>query len=159
MAVCAEAGQKTEEEASCLADERASLLLELGGAKDELFDFRAEVAKEKKAMEEDFNASCDVIFNYGYGCCAFAHNICGSKPRIPTGMPDTSKPLPSEFFVNPRCPPSAAPEAPTTDSGATIGEELLAEVLLTTEDGLSIELELLAIVDGENEEPNVAAKS
>ena len=30
-------------------------------------------------MEEDFDIGFDVIFNYGYGCCAFAHNICGSE--------------------------------------------------------------------------------
>ena len=59
-------------------------------------------------MEEEFDASSDVIFNYGYGCCAFTHNICESKPMIPAGMPDTSKPLPLEFFINPRCPPSAS---------------------------------------------------
>ena len=135
------------------------MLLELGGAKDELFDLWEKVAKEKKAMEEDFDVSCDVIFNYGYCCCAFAHNICGSKPWIPTGMPDKSKPLPLEFFVNPRCPPSAALEALATDYGATIGEELLVQVLPTTKDGLSVESEPSAIVDGENEEPNVAAKS
>ena len=45
-----------------------------------------------------------VIFNYGYDCCAFAHNICGSKPRIPNRMSGTSQPLSPEFFINPRCP-------------------------------------------------------
>ena len=30
---------------------------------------------ERKAMEEEFDVSGDVIFNYGYGYCAFAHNI------------------------------------------------------------------------------------
>ena len=34
-----------------------------------------------------------MIFNYGYGCCAFAHNICGSQPMVPDRMPDTYKPL------------------------------------------------------------------
>ena len=46
-----------------------------------------------------------MIFNYNYGCCAFAHNICGSQPEVPDGMPNTSKPLSPEFFINPRCPP------------------------------------------------------
>ena len=32
-----------------------------------------------------------MIFNYGYACCAFADNICGSQPKVPDGMPDTSK--------------------------------------------------------------------
>ena len=34
-----------------------------------------------------------MIFNYGNGYCAFAHNICGSQLVVPDGMPDTSKPL------------------------------------------------------------------
>ena len=41
-----------------------------------------------------------MIFNYGYGCCAFAHNICGSQLVVPDGMPDTYKPLSPEFFIN-----------------------------------------------------------
>ena len=57
-----------------------------------------------------------MIFNYGYGCCAFAHNICGSHPEVPDKMPDTSKPLSPEFFINHRCPPSVVPaEAASTD--------------------------------------------
>ena len=55
---------------------------------------------EKKAMEDEFDPSGDVIFNYGYGCCAFAHNICESEPMIPIGVPDTKKALPPEFFIN-----------------------------------------------------------
>ena len=50
-----------------------------------------------------------MIFNYGYGCCAFAHNICGSHPVVPDGMPDTSKTLSPEFFINPRCPLGVVP--------------------------------------------------
>ena len=57
-----------------------------------------------------------MIFNYGYGCCAFAHNICGSQPVVPDGMPDTSKPLSPKFFINPQCPPGTVPaEAVTSD--------------------------------------------
>ena len=56
-----------------------------------------------EAFEEGFN----VIFNYGFGCCAFAHNICESQSEVPDGMPDTSKPLSPEFFIKPRCPPGA----------------------------------------------------
>ena len=59
------------------------------------------MAKERKAIEEEFDVSSDVIFNYGYGCCAFVCNICGSKPMIPVGIPNTSKLLPPEFFINP----------------------------------------------------------
>ena len=68
--------------------------MELGASKDELSDFQAKVTMEKKAMKEEFDVSGDVIFNYGYGCCTFAHDICGSKPLILVGMPDTTKSLP-----------------------------------------------------------------
>ena len=95
LAASEEARRKAEDEASRLADERVSLLLKLGASKDELSTFWAEASKEKKAMEEAFNAGFDVVFNYGYGCCAFVHNICGSEPVIPNGMPDMSKPATS----------------------------------------------------------------
>ena len=70
LAVAEEARRKVEEEASCLDDERVSLLLELGSCKDELFTIRAEALKEKKAMEEAYEEGFNVILNYGYGCCA-----------------------------------------------------------------------------------------
>ena len=89
-----EAQWKAEDEASRLADERVSLLLELGASKDELAGVLAKAAKEKKVVEEAFDAGFDVIFNYGHECYAFAHNICESEPMIPDGMLDTSKPLP-----------------------------------------------------------------
>ena len=53
----------------------------------------AEALKEKRALDEAYEEGFDVIFNYGYGCYAFAHNICGSQPEVPDGMSDTSKPL------------------------------------------------------------------
>ena len=68
---------------------------------------RAEALKEKKAMEEAYEEGFNVIFNYGYGCCAFAHNIGGSKPEVPDGVADTSKSLSLEFFINPQCLPGA----------------------------------------------------
>ena len=55
-----------------------------------------------------------MIFNYGYGCCAFSHSIYGSLPVLPNGMPNTSNPLSLEFFINPRCPPSVVPAEPAT---------------------------------------------
>ena len=64
---------------------------------------RAETLKKKKALEEAYEEGFDVIFNYGYDCCAFAHNICRSQLEVPDGMSDTSKPLSLEFFINPRC--------------------------------------------------------
>ena len=104
LAASEEARRKAEDEVSRLVDERVSLLLELGANKDELSAFQAEASKEQKAVEEAFDAGFNVIFNYGYGCCAFAHNIYGSEPVILDRMLDTSKPLPLEFFINPRCP-------------------------------------------------------
>ena len=65
---------------------------------------QAHALKEKKALKEAYEEGFDVIFNYGYGCCAFAHNICGSKPVVADGMSDTSKPLSPEFFIDPRRP-------------------------------------------------------
>ena len=58
-----------------------------------MFAIWAEALKEKEALREAYEEGFDVIFNYGYGCCAFAHNICGSQPEVPDGMSDTSKPL------------------------------------------------------------------
>ena len=111
-----------EDEASRLATDRVSLLLELGASKDELAGVRVEAAKEKKVAEEAFDAGFDLIFNYGYGCYAFARDICGSEPVIPDRMPDTSKPLPPKFFINPRCPPSAAPGVHTIDPDVDVRE-------------------------------------
>ena len=77
LAVVEEGRRKAEDEASHLADERVSLLLELGTCKDEVFAIQAEALKEKKTIEEAYEEGFDVIFNYGYGCCAFSH-IYGS---------------------------------------------------------------------------------
>ena len=38
----------------------------------------------------------------------FKNNICGGLPKIPYDMPDSANPLPPEFFVNPRYPPTLA---------------------------------------------------
>ena len=77
-------------------------------------------------MEAEFDASSDVIFNYGYGCCAYAHDIHGSKPKIPPRMPDTSTPLTPEFFVNPRCPLGSSFSLSTAEPVET-AEEALAD--------------------------------
>ena len=100
-----EACRRVEEENSRLTDERLSILVELGATKDDFTAFREKSFAERSALETEFDASSDVIFNYGYGCCALAHDIHGSKPKIPHGMPDTATPLTSKFFVNPRCSP------------------------------------------------------
>ena len=78
---------------------------------------------DREVMEAEFDASGDTLFNYGYGCCVFTHNICGNKPQIPDGMPDPSVPLTIEFFANPRCPPSTSSAAPAPDPAAVSREE------------------------------------
>ena len=104
LAVLEEARQKAKDEASRLVVEQVSMLLELGTSKDDVSTLQAQVLKEKKALEEAYEEGFDLIFNYGYCCCAFAHNICGSQPVVPDGMPYTSKLLSLELFINPQCP-------------------------------------------------------
>ena len=60
-------------------------------------------------MEEDYQKALELIFTYGYGCCAFKHSIYGDRLEIPNDMLDSTDLFPLEFFVNPRCP-----LAPTT---------------------------------------------
>ena len=86
----------------------------------------------------EFDASRDVIFNYGYDCCAFAHDIRGSKPMIPTGMPDTSTPLTPEFFVNPQCPLGSSSVLSTAEPIKTVGEDLANKGLPGAEGGVDI---------------------
>ena len=93
MAVAGEACKKAEEENGRLADERLALVIELGTVKDEFIAFREKAAADRETMEAEFDSSGDALFNYGYGCCVFTHNICGSKPQIPDGMSDPSVPL------------------------------------------------------------------
>ena len=98
---------------------------------------QAQALKEKRALEEAYEEGFDVIFNYGYGCCAFTHNICGSHPVVPNGMPDMSKPLSLEFFINPRCPPNVVPtkaatiDVRTSEAMITPEREVLSTVLGT----------------------------
>ena len=93
---------------------------------------------KKSALEVEFDASSDVIFDYGYGCCAFAHDIRGSKPMISARIPDTSTPLPPEFFVNPRCPLSSLFVLPAAEPVETTGEDLPVKDLPTIEEGVDI---------------------
>ena len=138
------------EENCRLTAERLPLIMELKASKDELSAFQAKVTMEKKAMEKEFDTSGDVIFNYGYGCCAFVHNIFGSEPMILAGLPDTIKPLTPEFFINPRCPPSASSDLP---AATTIREEPQDKSPSTAIDGIDIPPEPPTRAD---EESNVA---
>ena len=65
-----------------MVDERVSLLLELGTCKDEMFTIRVEALKEKEALREAYEEGFNVIFNYGYGYCAFVLNFYGSQPEV-----------------------------------------------------------------------------
>ena len=97
--------RKVEEENGPLTNERLSLLIELGAIKEDFTAFRDKSFTEKSALEAEFDASSDVIFNYGYSYCDFTHDICGSKPMIPARMPDTSAPLTPEIFCESSMPP------------------------------------------------------
>ena len=91
------------------------MVIELGAVKDDFDVFQEKVAADREMMEAKFDSSGDTLFNYGYGCCAFTHNIRGSKLEIPYGMPNPSVPLTAEFFSNPRCPPGASAPASSLD--------------------------------------------
>ena len=94
---------------------RTSLLLEVRATKDEVSFLQSQAGKDKAGMEEDYQKALELIFAYGYGCCMFKHNIYDDQPKVLEGMPDSSDPLPSKFFANPRCPPvPAATKATTT---------------------------------------------
>ena len=46
----------------------------------------------------------------------FKHGIRGDRPRIPDGMPDSTNPLPQEFFANLGCLSALKPvEAKATE--------------------------------------------
>ena len=119
--------------------------------------FRVEAFKEKKPLEEEFNTGFDVIFNYVYGCCAFAHNICESKPGIPDEMSNTSKPLPPEFFINPRCPPGVVLVDAIVASEMGISEGVENSSIAKVKVGDNPDS--LSRVAGEREEPGVSGRS
>ena len=123
LASAGEACKEAEEENGRLVDERLALVLELGTVKDEFASFREKAVADREKMEAEFASSGDALFNYGYGCCFFMHNICESKPQIPDGMPDPSISLTSEFFSNPRYPPSILSATPVLDSAVGIEKE------------------------------------
>ena len=115
LSMAGEACTKTKEENNRLIDERLSLILELGTIKDDFATLQEKAVADREVMEVEFDASGDTLFNYGYGCCVFTHNICGSNPQIPDGMSDPSVPLTLEFFANLRCPLSTSSAAPAPD--------------------------------------------
>ena len=123
LAVAVEAYRKAKEENNRLADKGLALVMELGTIKDDFAAFRGKVVADREKMEVELYGSGDTLFNYGYGCCVFTHNICGSKPQIPDGMSDPSVSQTPEFFANPHCPPSISSAALTPDPAAVSMEQ------------------------------------
>ena len=144
LALAGDACKKAEEESSRLTDERLALIMELGTIKDEFAAFREKATTEIETMEAEFNSRGDVLFNYGYGCCVFTHNICGSKPHIPEGMPNPSVPLTPDFFANPRCPPGPSTAAPALDLIAVSGEDRSENSLAVAGEGTTLPMNLPA---------------
>ena len=132
LAAVGVACKKAEEENGYLADEKLALVIELGALKDEYAAFQEKAAADRDSMEAEFDSSGDKLFNYGYGCCAFAQNICGSKPEIPDGMPNPSVPLTAELFANPHCPSNTSAAASAPGSIVVIEEDRSAIILPTT---------------------------
>ena len=50
----------------------------------------------------------------------FKHNIYGSQSKVLDDIPDSSNPLPIEFFANPRCP-----QVPAVMEAATAEVDLI----------------------------------
>ena len=149
LSLTGEACTKVEEENSRLTDWRLSLILELGTIKDDFTELREKAVADREAMEAEFDVSGDTLCNYGYGCCVFTHNICGSKPQIPDGMSDPSVSLTLEFFSNPCCPLSTSSAAPAPDR-ATVGrEECPGNSLTAFEEEATLPMDLSASSDGE----------
>ena len=118
-----EACKKAKEENSHLVEEKLALVIELGAIKEDFVSFREKASVDREMMEAAFDSRCDTLFNYGYGCCAFAHDILGSKPEIPDGMLNPSVSLTTDFFANPRCPPGSSVVASSLDPVVVCGED------------------------------------
>ena len=98
--------------------------------------FHSQAGKDKEAMDEDYHKALEQIFPYGYRCCAFKHNIYGDQPGIPDVMPDSTDPLPPEFFANLGCPlaPTAI-EAKAIEVHLGVVVKDLVEVAVAEEQG------------------------
>ena len=142
-----EACKKTEEENSQLAEEKLALVIELGAVKDEFAAFREKAATDREMMEAAFDSSGDTLFNYGYGCCAFAHDIRGSMPEIPDGMPNPSVPLTADFFANPCCPPSLSATASSLDLVVVGGEDRSENSPSAASEGVALPMEAVLSTD------------
>ena len=75
LSMAGEGCTKAEEENIRLTDERLSLILELRTIKDDFSALRKKALTDREAMEAKLDASSDVLFNYGYGCCVFTQHM------------------------------------------------------------------------------------
>ena len=103
-----ERGREAKAEIARLKVEYASLQSSLEEHQREAAVRRSQEEVERKKTKEDYLVCLEDAFVYGYGCCAFAHNIRNDHPAVPSGMPPFDKPLPAGFFEDPRCPPGSA---------------------------------------------------
>ena len=136
LALAREACRKVEEENDRLTDKARTI-------KDDFAAFREKAVADRETMEAEFDASGDTLFNYGYGCCVFTHNIHGSTPQIPDGMSDPSVPLTPEFFANPRCPPGTSAAAPALDPVAVSREDRSENSPAAAGEGTTLPMDLL----------------
>ena len=149
LVAAAEVCKKAEEENDRLADEKLAFIIELGAVNDEFATFREKAAADKETMEAEFDSNGDKLFNYGYGCCVFTHNIYGSKPQIPDGMSDPSIPLTPEFFANPHCPLSISSAVPALDTAVSGEDEHPGSSLIAVREEAVIPIDPPAMSDGE----------
>ena len=105
-----------------------SLSLEIGATKDGLL-FTPRRARTRNPCRR---TTLELIFSYGYECCAFKHNICRDQLEVPDGMLKSFNLLPPKFFVNPRCPLT-----PTTTE-AKVVEAKLSEAAKDLEESNSV---------------------
>ena len=103
-----ERGREAKAEIARLKVEYASLQSSLEEHQREAAVRRSQEEVERKKTKEDYLRCLEDAFAYGYGCCAFAHNIRNDQPAVPSGMPPFGEPLPASFFEDPRCPPGSA---------------------------------------------------
>ena len=94
LAAAEEGGRRSKVEISRLEAERTSLLLELEASKGEVSSLHAQASKDKEDMTKNYQKALDLIFAYGYGCCAFKHSICGDLPEILDSMPCNALKIP-----------------------------------------------------------------
>ena len=103
-----ERGREAKAEIARLKVEYASLQSSLEEHQREAAVRRSQEEVERKKTKEDYLGCLEDAFVYGYGCCAFAHNIRNDQPAVPSGMPPFGEPLPASFFEDPRSPPGSA---------------------------------------------------